>query len=96
MNKTKDIKDILKLLEKFLKDGRSFCFQAQSQCDYFNISLSPQPGAIRRNTQYYHSYTLADMVKKIDLMVAMSGEMGRPLKGCDAIPVDCMCDEDLL
>ena len=56
----------------FLNDGRSFCFQAQSQCDYFNISLSPQAGAIRKNTYYYHSKSLEEMVVKIKYMVVDS------------------------
>ena len=75
MNNTKDIHNILGLLEKFLMDGRSFCFQAQSQCDYFNISLSPQPGAIRKNTIYYHSTSLADMVEKIGAVVEANKEV---------------------
>ena len=72
MSKDKDIDNVLKLLKKFLKDGRSFCFQAQSQCDYFNISLSSKPGAVREKTQYYHSTELDVLVEKIKLMIEMS------------------------
>ena len=72
MTKEENIKEMLKLIETFLTDGRSFCFQAQSQCDYFNISLSPQPGAIRKNTQYYHSTSLEEMVVKIKYMIEVS------------------------
>ena len=70
--KKKEIKEVLKLLETFLNDGRSFCFQAQAQCDYFNIALSPQPGAVRKNTQYYHSASLSDLIMKIRYMIEVS------------------------
>ena len=72
MSKEKNVKELLKLFESFLIDGRSFCFQSQSKSDYFNVSLASHPDTRKQSTQYDHATSLEEMLVKLKYMVENS------------------------
>lgn len=64
------MKELFKILEKLLKEGRGFDFQSHTRMngmDYYNFALYWAPGTAsgKRKTIYYHSHTLKDMAAKM-------------------------------